>query len=262
MLEQQAREWIARWQNAEAPREIVSERLLEIGQPAVGPLADLLFDQPDDSTSADFALNVLGLIRCSSGARVLAHAVLEPILPEDLEMQAYKYTRAMWPLPRHYLLFQVSDHRHEDLPFRWFQLLVESDELMAVDLILDEVIAHGGDATYSEDLQVLIELLRLSHDPEVEEKIVALVNSPETPQDGVRLLQGLFRTSGLRRNQPDNPWSRAAKLQAINRQYISAAKLFDEGTPDQTLRALDAILKEQPNYAFALALRKLITSPR
>jgi hypothetical protein len=190
---------------------------------------------------------------------VLAHAISEPVLSEDLEMQAYKYARTLWPLPRNYVLFTLSDHSHEDLPFRWFQLVVESDELTAVDLILEEMFMHGGDPEYGEDLQAIIELLRLSRDPEVEEKIVAAMNSTEMAPEAQQILQQFLANFRPSTQPMDNPWSRAEKLHQTNRAYLSAAKLFEQGKAQEALRAVDAILKALPNYPFAVALRKIIS---
>jgi hypothetical protein len=258
-LEEAAGEWIRKWQNGHASRETASERLLEIGQPAVGPLAELLFEAPDNRESAELSLSVLSLIRCSSSARVLAYATSEPVLPEDLEIQAYKYLRTLWPLPRNYVLFTASDHSHEDLPFRWFQLVVESDELTAVDLILEEMFVHGGDPDYAEDLKVIVELLRLSRDPEVEEKVVAAMNAAEMAQEAQQTLQQFLANFRPATQPPDNPWSRAEKLQEINRAYRSAADLFEEGKSQEALAAIDGILEALPKYPFAVALRKLIS---
>src|SRR6185436_9404205 len=87
--EDEVRASIERWQHGEILREQLTKRLKEMGLPAVGPLADLLFDAPEDHESAGMAIETLAAIRSSSSARVLAHAILEPILPEDLEMKTY-----------------------------------------------------------------------------------------------------------------------------------------------------------------------------
>ena len=61
-------------------------------------------------------------------------------------------------------------------------------------------------------------------------------------------------------SQPaDNPWSQAARLNRVNRDYISAANLFEQGKPEEALRALEVILKALPNYPFAVALRNIIS---
>jgi hypothetical protein len=253
--EAEARALVERWRNGEILRQQATTRLAEIGRAAVAPLADLLFDVADDDMAAEFALDTLATIRTASSARVLAHAVLEPSLSEQLELKAYQYARSLWPLPRHYMLYTLSSHTHEDLSFRWFQLLVESDELTAVDMILEEVLVHGGDAAYEEDLKSIIELLRLSHDPEVEEKLVAVLNDPQTAAPAARLLQEFAATFHPSAQPADNPWSRAERMAELNRHYLAAARLVDSGRTEEGFRKLDAVLQEQPDYPFAVTLR-------
>src|SRR5262249_14491322 len=127
--------------------------------------ADVLLDSPGNRTTADASLDLLGSIRTAVSARVLAHIVSEPMLDEDLEMKAYTYLRAMWPLSRHYILYSLKPHTHEDLPFRWFQLLIDSGEPSAVDRILEELVVHGSNTEYHEDLMALVELLGQARDP-------------------------------------------------------------------------------------------------
>src|SRR5437773_521163 len=91
-------------------------------------VADALFECLDDRSAVDAALNALGSIRSSVSARILAHLVSEPMLDEDLEAKAYELLLSMWPLPRHYILYSLKGHNHEDIPFRWFQLRIESNE--------------------------------------------------------------------------------------------------------------------------------------
>lgn len=256
--ETEARALLERWENGDLSRDSVAERLIEIGWPAVGPLADLLFEAPENRKSAELVLELLGTIRCSSSARVLVHAILEPILPEDLEWKAYNYARALWPLPRHYLLFELSDHSHEDLPFRWFQLLVDCDELAAVDMILDEMVIHGGMPPYVEDLKVIVELLRLSRDPDVEQKVVAVMNSADAPGEAVRCLQDFVSNFHPSVQPADNPWSRAERLIALNKRYLAAARLFEAGYLEKAQQSLDAILQQESHYPFAVTLRQLI----
>src|SRR5262249_13591950 len=62
--------------------------------------ANTLLDSPYDREAAEASIHLLGSIRSAITARILAHAVSEPMLDEDLEMKAYGYLRAMWPLPR------------------------------------------------------------------------------------------------------------------------------------------------------------------
>jgi hypothetical protein len=260
--ENEARILLQRWQNDALPQNSLAERLLQIGWPAVGALADVLFEAPENRESAETVLQLLGSLRCSSSARVLVHAISEPILPEDLEWKAYNYARALWPLPRHYLLFQLSDHSHEDLPFRWFQLLVECDELTAVDIVLDEMVIHAGTAAYAEDLQTILELLRLSHDPDLEPKVVAMLNSAGTPTDAVRYLQDFLANFRPSPQPVDNAWSRAGRLIALNKRYATAARLLDRGKVTEARQSLDAILREQPGYPYAVQLKEIISSLR
>src|SRR5207237_10842104 len=102
--------------------------------------ADLLLESPDDRSSVEAALATLGSLRSPVRARVLAHVISEPMLPEDLEMKAYNYARRMWPLARPYIMYSLRLHTHEDIPFRWFQLFVDCDEPSAVERILEEIL--------------------------------------------------------------------------------------------------------------------------
>src|SRR5262249_39440736 len=154
------------------------------------------------------------------------HAIAEPLLEEDLEMKAYQITRRLWPLPRHYILFSLSSHTHEDLAFRWFQLLVESDELDAVDRILEEVVIHGHDPVYQEDLKAILELLRLSRDPEVDQKLLAVLNADDTSSEVAQLLQAFLANFRPSTPAANNPWSRATYLLHLNAQYRAATKLL------------------------------------
>src|SRR5262249_31546934 len=151
--------------------------------------ADLLLESPQDRSAAETSIDLLGSIRSAVSARVLAHVVSEPLLDEDLEMKAYNYLRAMWPLPRHYILYSLKPHTHEDIPFRWFQLLVDCDEPSAVDRILEELVAHANHLAYREDLRALVELLGQTRDPETEDKILQVLNSERAPRAAVEILE-------------------------------------------------------------------------
>jgi hypothetical protein len=256
-LEDEARITIERWQNGQILREEMTRRLKTMGRSAVGPVADLLFDAPDDHDAAEVAIDTLAAIPSSSSARVLTHAIVEPILAEDLELKAYDAARAMWPLPRHYILYTVAPHTHEDLPFRWFQLLVDVDELGAVDLILDEVLVHSEDPAYREDLKALLELLHQSRDPDVEEKVVALMNTPGTSKEALPLLETFVAGFRASPSAFENPWSEAARRADLNKKYLVASRLYDAGKIDESRRAIDEILKSDPDYPFAVALKNI-----
>jgi hypothetical protein len=129
-------------------------------------------------------------------------------------------------------------------------------------MILEEMIVHGENPAYVEDLKVIIELLRLSKDPEVEEKVMALINSADTPRESKEYLQDFISNFHPSPQPKDNPWSRAARLDALNKRYVAATKLLDSGKSTETLRSLDAILSDEPGYPFAVALKDVIVSQR
>ena len=223
--------------------------------------ADGLLDAPADRAAAEPALEVLGSIRSAVSARVLAHAISEPMLEEDLEMKAYQYVRDMWPLPRHYILYSLKPHTHEDIPFRWFQLLIDCDEPSAVDRILEEVLVHGDDADYREDLLALIGLLEHAHDPDTEDKIMQVLNSEETSRPVEDMLQAFLRSTkrqSRKSNRGRDPWRSLDSVYTANKKYLAAAKLFDSGRKAEAGHKLDELLNEEPQYPFALMLKRLL----
>jgi tetratricopeptide (TPR) repeat protein len=221
-------------------------------------VADALFECLDARATVDAALDTLGSLRTSVSARILAHLVSEPMLEEDLETKAYDVLRAMWPLPRHYILYSLKGHDHEDIPFRWFQLLIESNEPEAVPRIMEELRAHADDPTFREDLLALIELLSKSSDPETEDKIMQVLNDPQTPRAASEMLEQFLRTSPPARTKVEYAgWDAPARLQSANKKYQAAAKLFDSRRKEEALQKLDQLLKEEPDYPFAMMLRNL-----
>jgi hypothetical protein len=222
--------------------------------------ADTLLDEPEDRRSAEPAIDLLGSIRSSVSARILAHVISEPMLAEDLEGKAFQYLRALWPLPRHYILYSLKPHTHEDIPFRWFQLLIECGEPSGVDRILEEVLVHAGDADYREDLLALISLLEQARDPDAEEKVVQVLNSKNVDRTALRLLEDFLKN---RRPSPaaqsdDSPWAALERVYAANRRYLAAARLFDAGKKAEAARELEELLAEAPEYPFALMLRRML----
>ena len=132
---------------------------------------------------------------------------------------------AMWPLPRHFILYSLKPHTHEDIPFRWFQLLVEMDEPSAAGRILEEVLVHGTDPDYREDLASLTELLGQARDPEIEDKIMQVMNSEGTPKAAVELLTEFLRNTKPQRHEDTgqpNPWAELDRIYAANRKYLAA----------------------------------------
>jgi hypothetical protein len=221
--------------------------------------ADVLLDSPGDRADAERAIDLLGSCRSAVSARVLAHAISEPLLEESLELRAYSHLRAMWPLPRHYILYSLKPHTHEDIPFRWFQLLIDCDEPSTVDRILEEVLVHADDPDYREDLIAVTELLARARDPETEDKVLQVINSPEASRTAVALLESfLINTKAPGQRDPKEPWASLDRAYAANRKYLLAAKLFDAGKKADAGRALDELLKEDPQYPLALMLKQLI----
>jgi hypothetical protein len=224
----------------------------------ISAAADLLFESTGDRSAAESALDVLcGRITAVS-ARVLAHAVSEPLLDEDLEARAWTALKSSWPLPRHYMLYSLREHPHEDIPIRWFQLFVDVDEVSTVELVLDELRAHGENSAYLEDLATLMETLHGCRDPELEDKILDAVNSPAT----TKAVQPLLRKF-LEEHRPDasdaaSPWGERTRVLERNRQYRQAAELFEKGEKKKALEGLASILKADPANPFALMLKELI----
>jgi hypothetical protein len=233
----------------------------ETSQERVEAAAELLLESPEDPSSAETAIETLGSIQSPASSRVLAYAISEPMLEEDLEMKAYACLRAMWPLPRPYILYSLKPHTHEDIPFRWFQLLVDCNEPSAVDRILEEVVAHANDTNYREDLLALVELLAEARDPETEEKILQVFNSEETPRSAREILEAFLKNTRTRRHKDSNtsdPWAGLDRLYAANKKYLAAANLFDAGRKAEADRKLDDLLKDHPHYPFAVTLKQLI----
>ncbi len=221
--------------------------------------ADVLFESSSDRAAAEAAIEVLGSTASAVSARVLAHAISEPMLEEDLERKAYDYVRAMWPLPRHFILYSLKPHTHEDIPFRWFQLLMDCEELSAVDRILEEVLVHGADSNYREDLLALVQLLEQARDPDTGDKVLQILNNDGTPPSVTVLLQDFVRNTKTQwHKDTEGPWARLDRVYAANRQYLNAARLFDSGKKSEAARILEELLQEQPQHPFALMLKGLI----
>ena len=225
-----------------------------------GPVADLLFDSLDNRAVVEKSLETLESLRSDVSARVLAHIVSEPMLDEDLEQRAYNVLRSMWPLSRHYILYSLKPHDHEDIPFRWFQLLIECKDTDAVDRILDEMLIHGDDSEFREDLVALVELLGQSSDPGRDQKIIEVLNGSETPEWVSHILGQFLKTSpSLSPKVSDSaPWTELARLRTANKSYLAATKLFDAGRIAEAVQKLDEVLIVKPEYPFAVTLKTLM----
>jgi hypothetical protein len=223
--------------------------------------ADLLLESPEDRGAAEVALSTLGSTRSAVSARVLAYIISEPMLDEDLENRAYDYLRHMWPLPRPYIFYTLKPHTHEDIPFRWFQLFVDCNEPSTVDRILEEILVHAKDLDYREDLLTLLQLLPLTKDPALDEKVLLVLNSDETARSARDLLQEFLKntpTDGAKNTDLPDPWKTLDRLYEVNKIYLTAARLFDSGRKEEANRKLDDTLMKEPGYPFAILLKQLI----
>ena len=162
----------------------------------------------------------------------------------------------MWPLPRHYILYSLKPHTHEDIPFRWFQLLVECDEPSATDRILEEVLVHGDDPDYREDLLALVQLLDQAGDPETEDKILQVLNSDDTPRSAVALLEQFLKTTETQDTRKHDK-IHGRSWNALTRQTGAISRPRDCSTPEKSRAklAIEELLKEDPQYPFALMLK-------
>jgi hypothetical protein len=230
------------------------------GDERIAEAADLLFESAGDRDAAETALAVLWRTPSPVSARVLAHAVSEPLLDEDLEAKAFAALKSSWPLPRHYMLYNLNGHPHEDIPFRWFQLFVEVDELTTVDLVLEELRAHGDSPNYREDLSALLDVLHGCRDPELEDKILGVINSSAASPEVAALVRKFLEEHQPAGVQGETPWSRAERQSDLNRRYIEAARLFDAGQVREAREKLGQILREAPEHPFALMLNGISES--
>jgi hypothetical protein len=224
--------------------------------------ADLLFESTGDRSAAETALAVLCINPSPVSARVLSHAISEPLLEEDLEAKAFAAVKASWPSPRHYLFYNLREHPHEDIPIRWFQLFVEVDELTTVELALDEFRAHGDNPHYQEDLAALLEILHGCRDPEIEDKIMSAINASTTNPAVLPLMRKFLEEHRPIEPNPTNAWGRHAEALKLNQKYLSAAALFERGDHTQALMSLESILAEDPTYPFAVGLKQIIEKKR
>jgi tetratricopeptide (TPR) repeat protein len=221
--------------------------------------ADLLFESTGDRGAAEAALDILCNTQTPVSARVLAHAISEPLLDEDLELRAFKALKAGWPLPRAYMFYNLREHPHEDIPIRWFQLFVEMDESTTVELALEELRAHAENPDYHEDLAALMEVLHGCHDPELEDKILAVLNSSSTSPAALPFLQKFLEAHSPPARTTPNPWSRHEHALEANRRYLDAARLLDRGKLREALDVLEQILASDPDYPFARMLKEVVS---
>ncbi len=187
--EKQAQELVDRWRAGGVDRPTMFEELRDIGSGAAGAVADMLFDAVDDIEVTRTAIELLAMFETPVTARILAYLVSMPILEEDQEERVETALKEFWPMPLPYVLYNLKKHTHEDLPFRWFQLLIEMNQTRGVERTLEEVAVHSIDQSYHEDLLAILSLLDRSKDPGVVGKILRLMTDPRTPDATLRLME-------------------------------------------------------------------------
>ena len=126
--------------------------------------------------------------------------------------------------------------------------------------MLEEVVVHSKDPTYREDLLALSALLERSNDPGAEDKVLDLLNSPNLPKEAAGILEVFLRNteSARRKERPaDNPWDSLDRIYAANQRYLAAARMFDAGKKTEAKKLLEELLKDEPQYPFALMLKAM-----
>ena len=188
-VDDRARALLEEWKAGRIDRPTMFEEIRRIGPGSAGAVADMLFETTEDGELADTAIELLTLFETPMSARILAHLVSVPILEEDQEERAQTALKGLWPRPLPYMLYNLKKHTHEDLPFRWFELLIEIDHTRGVERILEEVAVHSMDQSYHEDLLAILSLLDRSNDPGVVGKILRLMTDSRTPEPTLRLIE-------------------------------------------------------------------------
>jgi hypothetical protein len=195
--QEHARLQIEAWKKGTLDRQALFRELEKSGSDQVPAVADLMFDSLDDSEAVDIALELLQTMPSPLAARVVAYMVSEPILEEAQEVRARQILKEFWPLPRTYMLYRLKQHTHEDLPFRWLELLIEMHELRAVDRILEELVAHARNENYKEDLLAILTLLDRSPDPGVIGKLLRLMTDDSALEAPLDILEEWLESSPL-----------------------------------------------------------------
>jgi len=106
-----------------------------------------------------------------------------------------------------------------------------------------------------------VELLGEARDPATEEKVLQVLNSEDTPEGAKQILEGFLkntRTQSHKDAKAADPWTNLDRLYAANKKYLAAVKLFESGRTADASRKLDELLRDQPQYPFALVLKQLI----
>jgi hypothetical protein len=255
-----ARSLIESWQGGETLLQTLNAELSRLGRAAVPALADLLFESVADRSACAAAIGMLGKIDSPVSGRVLAHAVSEPLFDEDLEAAAFAAVKALWPLPRAYMIYDLRGHTHEDIPRRWFELFAQTDDLLTVDLALEEVRVHGDSPNFQEDLAAMLDALNLCRDPEIQNKLLGALNAEDFPAASRPMLEEFLRQYRAPPRPEPDPWAAAAAAAELNRKYAAAARHLDQGDHNKAGTLLDEILHADSQYPFALMLKEFLKS--
>ncbi len=196
-IDAEARGWIAQWAGNALEGTTLLERFSKLGSGGVPAVADLLFDSLEDPVRVQTALELLAAIRTPVAARVLAFTVSEPLLEEHQEERAREILKELWALALPYVLYNLRRHLHEDIPFRWLELLIETNNTRGVDRILEEVVAHARSRSYREDLLSVLPLLDRSRDPGVVGKVLRLITLNSLPEETVEFIEEWVEGSSL-----------------------------------------------------------------
>lgn len=184
-----ARSAISEWTNRTRPFSSLREELDRLGDDATGAIADMLLESPEDESRTGAALDLLAERKHPVAARALAFAISEPLLGEAQERRALALAEAQWPLTRPFVLYHLRRHAHDDIPFRWLELLVNAGEPRAVDRVLEELAVHAHQTESAEDLRAILDLLARSSDPGLEGKIVRFMTNAATRPEALDLLE-------------------------------------------------------------------------
>jgi hypothetical protein len=170
----------------------------QAGVEATPGMVELMLETADDPEISGEVVARLAALCTHDGAaaregagiavRALAFAVSEPVLQESVESRAFEALRTLWPAPRSYVLYHLRRHTHEDIPFRWIELLIVAGELRGVDRVLEEVLIHASDPGSRPDLLSLLDLTARSLDPGREGKVLRILEGPGVPDDARTLV--------------------------------------------------------------------------
>ncbi len=191
------RNTLEQWRAGQIDRAVMFERLRKLGAETVTSVADMLFESLADPSIVETAIELLSMYDDRVSARVLAYLVSEPMLEEDQEAIVRSILKERWPASRNYILYKLKAHTHEDLPFRWFELLVETGEPRAADRILEEVAVHGTHEQHREDLKALLGLLDRSKDPGLTGKVLNLMTEEAIPEAAQELVEEWAESSAI-----------------------------------------------------------------